>query len=342
MVGPYLVGSADRMLDILSRQFANLLTLRAAVETGSINKAAAYLRTSQPAVTRSITRLEAAVGCKLIERNARGVAPTEFGRLILGHVSAAALELQAAGRDLSILQRARSGGLLCGAAPVSMNFLVPAAVHQFLKGRKQTNVRLVEAPTRALLDQLRAGDLDIVVGVKLEEEDYVGLEFDPLVEEIRGIYGSAGHRLVRLQPCRMEDILRTENWVLADPLPGYVTERLADFDFSTIPTLIRTQSTSVLRWYARMTDFLVMSTSLVHSTDLLNGAVVKIETDWDMPPTQHVIYRKARSKTPKAAIDFINLMREAVRTQRLSHEGLGQLGAPQAKDPASGRAFPSY
>jgi hypothetical protein len=31
---------ADRMLDILSRQFANLLVLRAAIETGSINKAA--------------------------------------------------------------------------------------------------------------------------------------------------------------------------------------------------------------------------------------------------------------------------------------------------------------
>jgi LysR family pca operon transcriptional activator len=313
------------MLDILARQFANLLVLKAAVEAGSINKAATLLRTSQPAVTRSISRLEAAVGCKLIERNARGVFATEFGRLILGHVAAASVELQAAGRDLSLLQRTRSGGLLCGAAPVSMNFLVPAAVHQFLKLRKQTSVRLVEAPTRALLDQLRSGDLDIVVGVKLEEEDYADLEIDPLVEEIRGIYGSAGHRLLKRQPCRMEDLLRTEKWVLADPHPNYVKERLGHFDFATIPTLIRTQSTSVLRWYARMTDFLVMSTSLVHFSDLLNGTVVEISTDWVIPPTQHVIYRKTRGKTPKAALDFIALMREAVKTQRFSLEAPGHL-----------------
>jgi LysR family pca operon transcriptional activator len=313
------------MLDILARQFANLLVLKAAVEAGSINKAATLVRTSQPAVTRSISRLEAAVGCKLIERNARGVFATEFGRLVLAHVAAAAAELQAAGRDLSQLQRARSGGLLCGAAPVSMNFLVPAAVHQFLKGRKQTNVRLVEAPTRALLDQLRTGDLDIVVGVKLEEEDYADLEIDPLVEEIRGIYGNAGHRLAKLQACRMDDILTTEKWVLADPHPHYVRERLEDFDFSTIPTLIRTQSTSVLRWYARMTDFLVMSTSLVHFSDLLNGTVVEISTDWIIPPTQHVVYRKARGKTPKAALEFINSMREAVKTQRFSLEAPGHL-----------------
>jgi LysR family pca operon transcriptional activator len=313
------------MLDILARQFANLLVLKAAVEAGSINKAATLLRTSQPAVTRSISRLEAAVGCKLIERNARGVFATEFGRLVLGHVAAAAAELQSAGRELSLLQRSRSGGLLCGAAPVSMNFLVPAAVHQFLKGRKQTNVRLVEAPTRALLDQLRTGDLDIVVGVKLEEEDYADLEIDPLVEEVRGIYGSAGHRLAKRQTCRMEDILRTEKWVLADPHPNYVRDRLEDFDFSTIPTLIRTQSTSVLRWYARMTDFLVMSTSLVHFSDLLNGTVVEISTDWVIPPTQHVVYRKPRGKTPKAALDFINSMREAVKTQRFSLEAPGHL-----------------
>jgi DNA-binding transcriptional LysR family regulator len=331
------------MLDILSRQFANLLVLRAAVEMGSINKAAAHLRTSQPAVTRSITRLEAAVGCKLIERNARGVAPTEFGRLILGHVATAATELQAAGRDLSILQRARNGGLLCGAAPVSMNYLVPAAVYQYLKGRRQTNVRLIEAPTRALVDQLRAGDLDVVVGVKLDDEDCSGLEIEPLVEEFQGIYVNAAHRLVRLQPCGLEDILRSESWVIADPAPKYISERLAEFDFATIPALIRTQSTAVMRWYARMTDFLVMSTSLVHSTDLLNGTVVTIETDWQIPSTQHVIYRKARGQTPKAAMEFIKLLREAVRSQRLSHEGSGQPGAPLTRQPANQRsASPPY
>jgi DNA-binding transcriptional LysR family regulator len=325
MTQPPGFGGLLAVLDILSRQFANLLVLRAAVEAGSINKAATQLRTSQPAVTRSISRLEAAVGCKLIERNARGVVPTEFGRVLLGHVATAATELQAAGRDLSLLQRTRSGGLLCGAAPVSMNFLVPAAVHQFLKRRKRTNIRLVEAPTRALLDQLRTGDLDIVVGVKLEEEDYADLAFDTLVEEVRGIYGSATHRLVTRQPCRMQDILISENWVLADPHPNYVKDRLEDFDLAEIPTLIRTQSTSVLRWYARMTNFLVMSTSLVHFADLLNGTVVEIRTDWEIPPTQHVVYRRSGDTTPKAALDFINSMREAVKTQRFSLDAPGHL-----------------
>jgi DNA-binding transcriptional LysR family regulator len=118
----------------------------------------------------------------------------------------------------------------------------------------------------------------------------------------------------------MADILHSEKWVLADSAPTYVRERLEEFDISAIPTVIRTQSTSVLRWYARMTDFLVLSTSLIHFSDLLHGHVVEIKTDWEIPKTQHVIYRKARGKTPKAALAFIDWMREAVKAQRFSME----------------------
>jgi DNA-binding transcriptional LysR family regulator len=309
------------MLEILSRQFANLLVLKAAVDAGSINKAATALRTSQPGVTRSISRLEAAVGCKLIERSARGIVPTEFGRLILGHVELAAAELQTAGRSLALLQRSRSGDLLCGAANVSMNSLVPAAVHQFLKGRSNVNVRLIEAPTHTLLDHLRAGDIDLVVGVKLEAEDCEGFHIEPLLEEIRGIYGRAGHRCATRQPCRMDEILRSERWVFSESTtPKYVKEKFQEFDLAAIPTLVRTQSTAVMRWYARSTDFLVISTSLLHYSELLHGEVVEIKTDWTIPATQHVIYRKARNRTPKAALEFIDFMKAAVKSQRFSIE----------------------
>jgi hypothetical protein len=38
-----------------------------------------------------------------------------------------------------------------------------------------------------------------------------------------------------------------------------------------------------------------------------------------------VVYRKARSKTPKAALEFINSMRAAVKTQRFSLDAPGHL-----------------
>ena len=53
------------------------------VECGSMAKAAAQLRVSQPAVSQVIGDLEHAVGITLLDRTSRGVEPTIYGRALL-------------------------------------------------------------------------------------------------------------------------------------------------------------------------------------------------------------------------------------------------------------------
>ena len=52
-----------------------LKALLAVIETGSLNKAAQQLHVSQPALTKSIQRLEAEVGVRLFSRNRKGCGP---------------------------------------------------------------------------------------------------------------------------------------------------------------------------------------------------------------------------------------------------------------------------
>jgi DNA-binding transcriptional LysR family regulator len=54
-------------------------------EQTSFRRAAATLRISQPALTKSIQALEAALGVRLFERRRDGAVPTEFGALLLEH-----------------------------------------------------------------------------------------------------------------------------------------------------------------------------------------------------------------------------------------------------------------
>jgi len=54
-----------------------------AAEMGSLTKAAVELRTSQPALTRHIMRLERELRATLLLRDQRGVTPTEAGTLVL-------------------------------------------------------------------------------------------------------------------------------------------------------------------------------------------------------------------------------------------------------------------
>src|SRR5262249_57635875 len=71
--------------DYLARRMKllDLHILMAVAQAGSMNKAAAALNLSQPAISRSIAELERAVGVRLLDRNARGVEPNAYGRALL-------------------------------------------------------------------------------------------------------------------------------------------------------------------------------------------------------------------------------------------------------------------
>ena len=60
-----------------------------AVRCGSMAKASQELGVTQPAVSRVIAELEQALGVRLLDRGARGVEPTIYGRALLTRGNAA-------------------------------------------------------------------------------------------------------------------------------------------------------------------------------------------------------------------------------------------------------------
>ncbi len=69
----------------------------AVAEEGSLlNAAQGRLHTSQPSLSRQIRDLEAEVGVRLLERQARGVALTAAGAAFLDHARLALLQVDAA------------------------------------------------------------------------------------------------------------------------------------------------------------------------------------------------------------------------------------------------------
>ena len=58
----------------------------AVANTGNISRAAKELYISQPAISKSIQKLEESLGTKLFLRSSRGVTLTPEGSLLYGHV----------------------------------------------------------------------------------------------------------------------------------------------------------------------------------------------------------------------------------------------------------------
>jgi DNA-binding transcriptional LysR family regulator len=81
----------------------------AAVEHGSINAAARALSISQPAITKSIKSLEKDLQVQLVQRTARGVMPTEYGRAFYLRARVAQSELGRGRQEIEQLAGERGG-----------------------------------------------------------------------------------------------------------------------------------------------------------------------------------------------------------------------------------------
>ena len=109
----------------------NLRHLRAVapiIERGSMSAAAVAVGLSQPALTQGVAKLERQLGVPLFERQARGVAPTEAGRLLAERARAGFVILDAAGRGAGRQGRgfARPGQLLTATQARAMLALAAA------------------------------------------------------------------------------------------------------------------------------------------------------------------------------------------------------------------------
>jgi LysR family transcriptional regulator, pca operon transcriptional activator len=278
--------------EILAKQMYNLMLLKSAVDAGSISRASSELGVSQPTITRGIARLEAALGYQLIERNAKGVVSTEVCRNLLKHVERAAGQLAEAGATLRRMRRSRYRSLACGGSPTAMESYVPSVMFELIRRYPNLSLQLYEASSPALLKSIHAGELDIAIGARLEVEEGLQVKVEPLVADMQGVFVNARHPLLG-KPQAMKDLLATQSWVFPEPLWSYPATMLLDTPLASIPCLVRAQSISAIRWYARETDFLTISSTLMLHTELSSGLVAELTTDWSFPRSQHVIYYRS-------------------------------------------------
>jgi DNA-binding transcriptional LysR family regulator len=81
----------------------DLHVFAAVIRAGSMNRAAADLGVTQPAVSQAVADLEAAIGQTLLDRGQSGVAPTAYGEVLLRRSTESFDALHQAIRDIGFL-----------------------------------------------------------------------------------------------------------------------------------------------------------------------------------------------------------------------------------------------
>ncbi len=134
-----------------------------AVRLGSLVRAAAALKVSQPALSKSIRRLEDEFGTKLFTRVARGLVPTEAARALLPHMEAMVGELSSARRKVALMHGGHIGHVTVAAGPSVARVLVAPAVAAFARSNPGVSIRLIEGSEARVSDALVRGEADFVV-----------------------------------------------------------------------------------------------------------------------------------------------------------------------------------
>ena len=137
----------------------------AVAQTGNVTKAAELLCLSQPAVTRSIHRLEESLGCKLFTRVSRGVRLTVEGTALFSHVDSAFKSLSNGERELKRLAAFEAGTLIIGATETPLyHFLLPK-LGQFREMHPNVTLQVQGSSTHETIQMLRAEQADVVLAV---------------------------------------------------------------------------------------------------------------------------------------------------------------------------------
>src|SRR5258708_31723793 len=114
-------------------------------EHRSLARAAQTLGISQPALSKSLRKLETYLGVELFERTPRGVLPTEFGRELTQHARAIAVGVDEAERAVGAIREGIEGRIAIGSAPGVIPHGLPIATARLLRRRPHLKLTLVRA-----------------------------------------------------------------------------------------------------------------------------------------------------------------------------------------------------
>jgi DNA-binding transcriptional LysR family regulator len=112
----------------------NLEDLRvfvAVCDAGNLSAVARELECTQPAVAQRVARLERNVGCKLLERGARGVKPSPEGQAIYDAAVVAVGALGAASRTIEALRAGEGGELRVTTGPTTVRHFMQRPIVAF-------------------------------------------------------------------------------------------------------------------------------------------------------------------------------------------------------------------
>jgi DNA-binding transcriptional LysR family regulator len=235
---------------VRSLDLAELRAFCAAVDLGSLGRAARLLRVSQPALSKRMRTMEAVVGTRLVERSPRGISPTPAGTKL--YVEARKLLAQAEAVD--DLVRGLAGEerpVRLAASHTIAEFVLPGPLVDFERQRdRHLSVELMVANSVVVRELVRDGRADFgIAAVDRVAQGVAPLTETPFCEDEVIVAVPLGHPWAARRAVSLEEFVTTA-MVVRDPSANtrrVVEQALDTRGLSLAPSLAEVGSTSAAK-----------------------------------------------------------------------------------------------
>jgi DNA-binding transcriptional LysR family regulator len=190
------------------------------VQRGGMAKAAETLGITQPAVSKVIAELEHTLGIRLLDRSARGVEPTIYGRALLARGTAAFDELRQSVMDIEFLADPTVGEVRIGCQETIAAAILPAVIHRFSQEYPRVLLHVEQLGTLAAESSaLRERTIDL--GMFLQVRTHDGAHFaddlnvEVLFDEQLVVVAGRHSRWARRRKIDLAELV-DEPWILTE------------------------------------------------------------------------------------------------------------------------------
>ncbi|MFV0527948.1 MAG: LysR family transcriptional regulator [Lachnospiraceae bacterium] len=136
-------------------------TFLSVCQYGSISKAAKELYISQPAISKSIMKLETALEVTLFTRNSRGVTLTPEGELLYSHVKSAFEQIHDAESQIRLMNQFGMKPLRIGVSTSLCKHVLLPYLNQYLLDNPMTRIVIDSQSSQQTLQMLEDDKIDV-------------------------------------------------------------------------------------------------------------------------------------------------------------------------------------
>jgi LysR family transcriptional regulator of gallate degradation len=306
-----------RLLSVLGNG-RKLAMLSSIFELRSIGGAAQAAGVTQAGISMALARIEQALDIKLVTRCSNRADPTEALEIISAFGAWSSAELRHLEADLASLSGEVSGTIIVGSTPLARACSLPSAIGRCIDKHPKIRVRSVEGPYGRLCNQLRFGEIDMLLCV-LRSDDLGGELVGEylLVDHLSFLVGS-GHPLACRDDVGFADLLDAK-WILPRPQSISLDAVRTYFESSGLQApraSVETGDLATLRELLARDDFIAIASARQLEVEIRDGSVLELPLTFDGAVVNIGLITRASSELPRAGTVLAAEVRRALSRVR--------------------------